>query len=613
MLIVKKRIIETKQIKQRNEVFELIADNLFGSNIIRDKQELVEKLIERENIVSTGFEQGIAIPHAKIVGLQEPIISIVKTNDINWPSMDNTPTNFVICILVPADGGDIHLKILSSLTRNLVKPEFLDQLLTGTPDTIVNLINSVGQEAVKDVFTSNSKRFYLGVTKCTVGIAHTYMAAEKLENTAKELGYKIKVETQGSVGIENRLTPQDIVNCVGIIVAADVAIEETHRFNGKKVLTVPIKEALNNPFELFTTVENAKIHTEESQSTSNTTNMTLIQHMLNGVSHMIPFVVVGGLLIALSLSFGGTPTSEGMVVQEATFWFTMLSIGTIGFNLMIPILAGYIAFSMAGRAALAPAMIGAMVANDPTILKTEAGTGFIGAIVVGLLAGYLVRYMNTWNVKKELKPVMPIFVIPLISTLLISFAFILFLGKPIDMLMSGLNDILLFLSTHTYLQIVLGIFLGGMVAADMGGPINKVAFLFAVAAIPTNPEIMGAVAAAIAVPPLSMGLASQIGRTKFTQEEQATGIAALLMGLIGITEGAIPFAAADPKRVIPSIMVGSMVASTLSLMFSVTNMVPHGGPIVGFLGATNHFVLYILSILAGTIVSCMMVLALKKK
>lgn len=456
----------------------------------------------------------------------------------------------------------------------------------------------------------------LGITKCPTGIAHTYMAAEKLESTGKALGHEVKVETQGSQGTENKLTDQDIKEADYIIIAADVAIDGRERFNGKKVLEMGIKGVIRDAAGVINSLPTqAKLQGGKvsEASSSSDGSQSAIKQLMNGASHMIPFVVVGGLFIALALALGGTATSEGMVV-ESKFWLTVNEIGGAAFGLMYPILAGFIAYSISGRAALAPAMICAQVAVTPSILGTEAGTGFLGCIVVGYAAGYLVKWMNSWNVTKSIKPVMPIFVIPLVGVSIISAAFILLLGSPISWLMEGLNSLLASLSANPSAAVILGLVLGAMVAVDMGGPVNKVAFLFGVASIAEgNPQIMGAVACAIPVPPLAMGLATLLDKKVFTEEEQGSGISALLMGLIGITEGAIPFASADPKRVLPSIIAGSAVAGAMGMIFGITDNVPHGGPIVGVLGATNNFLMFLVCIAAGTIVAAMLCIALKRK
>jgi len=457
----------------------------------------------------------------------------------------------------------------------------------------------------------------LGITKCPTGIAHTYMAAEKLESVGKTLGHDIKVETQGSQGTENQLSDKDIKEADYIIIAADVAIDGKERFNGKKVLEMGIKGVIKDAEGVIKSLPEKAVlqggSVVNESTSSNNGGQGAIKQLMNGASHMIPFVVVGGLFIALALALGGSATSDGMIV-ESRFWLAVNDIGAAAFGLMYPILAGFIAFSISGRAALAPAMICAQVAVSPSILGTEAGTGFLGCILVGYAAGYLVKWMNSWNVPKTIKPIMPIFIIPLVGVSVISLAFILLLGSPISWLMDGLNALLASLSANSSTAIILGLVLGAMVAVDMGGPVNKVAFLFGVASIAEgNPQIMGAVACAIPVPPLAMGLATLLDKKVFTEEEQGSGISALLMGLIGITEGAIPFASADPKRVLPSIITGSAVAGALGMLFGITNSVPHGGPIVGILGATNNLLMFLVCIAVGTVVSSLMCVALKRK
>lgn len=426
----------------------------------------------------------------------------------------------------------------------------------------------------------------VGVTKCPTGIAHTYMAAEKIEQAAKALGYEAKVETQGSQGTENRLTAQDIKEADYVLISADVAIDEKDRFNGKMVHEMGIKGVIADAEKVIKELPQTakKQGGVASQGESEGSGAgSAIKMLMNGASHMIPFVVVGGLFIALSIALGGKPTADGMVVS-GVFWEKMNAIGSAAFGLMYPILAGFIAFAIAGRASLAPAMICAQVAVSPDILGTQAGTGFLGCIVVGYAAGYLTKWFNSWNVPKALKPIMPIFVIPLLGTGIIGGAFILVLGKPIAMLMTALNGLLASLAASPATAIPLGLVLGAMVA----------------------------VACAIPVPPLAMGVATFIARNKFTEEEQGSGLSAFLMGLIGITEGAIPFASADPKRVLPSIIIGSAVAGALGMVLGITDSVPHGGSIVGVLGATNSLPLFLVCIVAGTAVAGVLYSFLKK-
>jgi len=463
----------------------------------------------------------------------------------------------------------------------------------------------------------------VGVTKCPVGIAHTYMAAEKIEQAAKKMGYDtVKIETEGAAGTENILTKEEIQQADAIIFAADVAVDEIERFDGQKVVFGNTTSAIKDATELIKRYDAAPVYhvskaddneVEVEQSSSGQKN-PLVKQLLNGVSHMIPFVVVGGLFIALSIAFGGHPTSTGMVIPKGTVWSVMNQVGVLGFTLMIPILAGYIAEAIAGRAALAPVMISAMVSNSPDILGTKAGTGFLGAILIGFAGGYLVKWINSWKIPKDIRPIMPIFVIPLLGTAILSGAFVYLLGQPISWLMTGLQALLKSLSANPSTNILLGGIIGLMVASDMGGPINKVAFLFGVASITANtPQIMGMVASCIAVPPLTVGVATLINSKDYSKDERAAALPALLMGLIGITEGTIPSATANPKRVYPSILIGTAVAGIFGAIFKITDVVPHGGPIVGVLGATNNLPLFLIAIIIGTAAGVVTLTALQKR
>lgn len=571
----------------------------------------------------------------------------------------------------------------------------------------------------------------IGVTKCPTGIAHTYMAAARIEKECERLGYEVKVETQGSQGTENKLTKREIAKADYVIIAADVVIEEPERFYGKRVLKTRIKPLLKNTQGVFERLEqdsfimggasfqnennqnrnensgnienfqNKNIkdknaeniedknienrekngdaatqnimyqnainrsriveNTQENQkaekivgkdyrkeleneqllagddkakrSNKNSKNkivktkkekkqekepkapsdIDIIGQLMNGASYMIPFVVVGGLLVSLSLSMGGQTSADGTVVYIG-LWNKVHAIGNLAFTLMYPILSGFIAFSIAGRASLAPAMIGAMVATDGEILGTEGGTGFIGCIIVGYLVGYLVKWMNSWNIAKEFKPMMPIFIIPLTGVAVVSALFIFVLGKPVTLITDLLNSLLVQLAKNPSSAVVLGIVLGAMVGIDMGGPINKVAFFFGVTSIAQgNLQIMGIVSTSIAVAPLSMGIAAVVGKDKFTPEEKSAGIYTIFMGIIGISEGAIPFAASDPGHVLPAIVAGSAFTGAAAAVCGVTSAVPHGGIVVALFKATNYMSLYVLCVLAGTALSVAIVLAFKKK
>lgn len=456
---------------------------------------------------------------------------------------------------------------------------------------------------------------YVAVTACPTGIAHTYMAAEKLQIAAADAGHEIKVETQGSIGAENVLTAADIAAADAVIIAADKNVE-LDRFAGKKVLKVGVADGVHKPAELLTRALNAPVQSGTASAATEEKaglGQTLYRALMAGVSPMIPFVVVGGLLIAVSLSLGGTPDSSGgLVVPEGSFWWKMLQIGSIGFQMMIPILAGFIAMSIADRPGLVPGMITGIVANTGNLYGSEAGSGFLGAILAGFLAGYVTLTVKRVKVPKFMAGIMPIIVIPLFATVVSSLAFIYVLGAPIAGLFTGLTTWLSGLTGAN--AVVLGIILGLMIAFDMGGPVNKVAFLFGVGLIATGQDApMGMIGAAIAAPPIGQGLATVLRRRLYDDSEQELGLAAMFMGFFGITEGAIPFAAADPARVIPANMVGGAVAGATAALFGATNAVPHGGGIVALLGAVHGIPGYLIAIALGSAVTALMTLGLKMR
>jgi PTS system fructose-specific IIC component len=465
----------------------------------------------------------------------------------------------------------------------------------------------------------------VAVTACPTGIAHTYMAAESLREAAKELGHEIKVETQGSVGAENPLTEQDIAQADGVIIAADTDVSRD-RFAGKKLIFVPVARGINRPKELIDEVQQAPewgagqarpaqdggaAEGDGAAPAQGRSRGTIYKGLMNGVSYMIPFVVVGGLLIAVSLTLGGEPDpSGGLVIPDGSFWKTINDIGVVGFTLMVPILSGYIAYAIADRPGLAPGMICGWIANTGSFYGSEAGAGFIGAIVTGFAAGYLALAIKRVRVPRQVRPIMPIIVIPLVTTVVVGGVFVLVIGQPVAAVFTALTDFLSGMEQAT--AAVLGLIIGLMIAFDMGGPVNKTAFLFGASLIASgNNEVMGIAAAAIPVPPLGMGLATLLRRKLFTEQEAELGYAALFMGFFGITEGAIPFAAADPGRVIPSNMLGGAVAGIIAGIAGATDAVPHGGVIVALLGAVGNVLWYLIAIVIGSAVTALAVIGLK--
>ncbi|GAA2618431.1 fructose-specific PTS transporter subunit EIIC [Streptomyces axinellae] len=490
----------------------------------------------------------------------------------------------------------------------------------------------------------------LAVTACPTGIAHTYMAAEKLSQAAKGRGVAMKVETQGSIGAENVLTDNDVKTADGIIIAADKDVDLS-RFEGKRLLFTGVSEGISDPGGLIDRVREAPVHRGSGSSSPGPDSASGsasagegrgadggagggsspgasgasgargpagakgrersagYKALMNGVSYMIPFVVVGGLLIAVSLALGGHPQADGgLVIPDDSFWKHVNDIGTIGFQLMVPILSGYIAYAIGDRPALVPGMIGGWIANTGELYDSKSGAGFIGAIVTGFLAGYLVRWIKLVPVSRFVRPIMPIIVIPVVATSALGLFFIYVIGRPISWVFESLTE---FLGGMTGASAaLLGVVLGLMIAFDMGGPVNKTAFLFGAGLVSKSPEVMGMCAAAIPVPPLGQGLATLVRRGLFSGQERETGYAALFMGFFGITEGAIPFAAARPARVIPANMLGGAVAGAVAGIASVGDNVPHGGPIVAVLGAVDGVALFFFAVVAGTAVTALTTVAL---
>ncbi|MGL5151819.1 MAG: PTS fructose transporter subunit IIC [Clostridium sp.] len=459
----------------------------------------------------------------------------------------------------------------------------------------------------------------LAITSCPVGIAHTYIAAEKLNKMAKKMNVEIKVETQGSTGAENVITEEDIKGADGVIIAADKSVS-LERFEGMAIYECPITQAIKEPEKIIELFLDGKVEkrkssklksVDEAKKEIKSKQPAFYKHLMGGVSYMIPVVVVAGLLIAIALAFGGQPTDGGIAIPDDSFWKKVEMLGGAGFTFMVPVLSGFIAYSIADRPGLVPGMIGGYVAANGSFYGSEANAGFLGGIVTGFLAGYVAKGLKSIKVPNMIKPIMPIIIIPIITTLVTGLAFIFVLGGPITSVFEGLTGLLSSLSGAS--SIVLATILGAMVAFDMGGPVNKTAFLFGVAMITEGrPEIMGPIAAAIAIPPIGMGIATFIGKKHYSQDEIDAGKASFAMGLCGITEGAIPFASVDPLRVIPSLVVGSVVGANIAMFTGVADRVPHGGPIVAVMGAVDNVLMFFVAIIVGSLVTAVMVNYLKR-
>ncbi|MFW2450803.1 fructose-specific PTS transporter subunit EIIC [Staphylococcus cohnii] len=461
----------------------------------------------------------------------------------------------------------------------------------------------------------------LAITSCPNGIAHTYMAQEKLEQAAQEMGVDIKVETQGGVGAENVLTSKEIKEADGIIIAADRQVDLS-RFDGKLIINESVREGIHKPKELIQRIidKDGHIHHDRNGDTNQKddeqdqkSGMQMVyQHLMNGVSFMVPFIVVGGLLMAIALTLGGEASSKGLVIPDDSFWKSIENIGSLAFSFMVPILAGYIAVSIADKPGLVPGMIGGAIAADGSFYGSDAGAGFLGGIVAGFIAGYIAKWIKNIKVPKAMAPIMPIIIIPIISSLIVGLIFIFLIGAPIASIFEGLTTWLKSMQGTNI--VILALIVGAMIAFDMGGPVNKVAFLFGSALIAEgNYAVMGMVAVAVCTPPIGLGLATFINKRKFNKGEIEMGKASFTMGLFGITEGAIPFAAQDPLRIIPSNMIGAMVAAVIAAIGGVGDRVAHGGPIVAVLGGIDQILWFFIAVIIGSIVTMSVVLILRRQ
>ena len=604
--------------QSKEEVFNELIETLYAQGRISDKEQFLADIKAREELGNTGFEEGVALPHAKSTAVIEPAVVIgVHKTGINYGAEDGQPSKLFFMIASPDGGDDHHIEVLAELSSKLIEPGFIEHFLNA-PDNQTALQLLLAKQPEAESYDAPTKGLIIGVTGCPAGVAHTYLAAEALEKGAAKLGYEIKVETNGSIGVKNSPSEDEIARAEAIVVACDKQVDMA-RFAGKRVIKTNVKapirdaqgliqQALSAPtYQAEQVASNQSVADKASQARSD-----LYRYLMNGVSHMIPFVVTGGLLIALALAIGGEPSESGMAIPAGSMWNQILEVGVVAFTLMIPILAGYIAYAIADRPALAPGLIGGWIANNGSFYGAEAGTGFIGAIVAGLLVGYFVKFITSINYHKFIQPLVPIMIAPITGSLFIAGLFIFVIGAPIAGLMDGLTAMLTSMSTGNV--VLLGIVLGGMAGFDMGGPFNKVAFLFSVGMIASGQtQFMGAMACAIPVAPLGMAIATAVGRKfdLFEASEIEAGKAAGAMGLVGISEGAIPFAAQDPMSVIPANVLGSMVAAVMAFSFGITNSVAHGGPVVALLGAMNFPLLALLSMATGAGVTAITCIALK--
>ncbi|WP_173915681.1 PTS fructose transporter subunit IIABC [Halobacillus sp. Marseille-Q1614] len=621
-LLTKDTILLNMTASSKPEAIDELIGKLDEAGKLNDRDGFKAAIEAREDQSTTGIGEGIAIPHAKTASVKDPAIAFGRSQEgLDYESLDGQPTNLFFMIAASEGANQTHLETLSRLSSFLMDKNFRSKLETAkTEADVIEAINAKeAEEDEEEVQESSSAGKVLAVTACPTGIAHTYMAADKLKETAKELGVEIKVQTNGSSGVKNRLTAEDIEHATAIIVAADTKVDMSV-FDGKHVIEVPVAKAIHEPENLINkaTSQDAPVYRHEggrSDSEGDGNKRSgIYKHLMNGVSNMLPFVVGGGILIAISFFFGinsADPTSE-----EYNRFAEMLN--TIGggnaFFLLVPVLAGFIASSIADRPGFAPGMVGGLIAVTSGVEGASGGSGFLGGLIAGFLAGYL-----TLGIKKALdglpqvmdglKTVLFYPVLSIFGTGMI----MLLINPPLTSIYTGLLSWLEGLSGANIA--LLGIIIGGMMAIDMGGPINKAAYTFGLATLDAgNFSIIAAAMAGGMVPPLAMAFASTIFKNKFTPQERESGKTAYALGAFFITEGAIPFAAADPARVIPSMVVGSALTGALTMLFSIGLTAPHGGVIVIGLveGGISQALLYILAILIGSIVAAIMVGFLKK-
>ncbi|MGG3798751.1 PTS fructose transporter subunit IIABC [Metabacillus fastidiosus] len=598
-LLTKNMIKLQLESKSKINVIHELAELLDNAEKLVDKERFTEAVFAREDQSTTGIGEGIAIPHAKTDAVKSVAIAFGKSEEgIDFESFDYEPSRLFFMIATPDGADDMHLKALSRLSLILMKAEVREKLIFAkTVEDVFGIIDFYDREENEQA----EKAMVLAVTACPAGIAHTYMAADALKEKALELNIRLKVETNGSRGVENVLTKEEIEKAAAIIIAADKQVE-MDRFKGKHVLRAGVAEGIRQPEKLLRRAVQQDAPVYKGIVKKIEIVSEFYKHLMNGVSNMLPFVVGGGILIAISFMLGIQDHSPYSVFTEA--------LNTIGggsvFGLMIPVLAGFIAMSIAERPGLAPGMVGGLMA-------AQSGAGFLGGLIAGFLAGYIIILLKRcfFRLPQALEGMKPVLLYPLFSIFLTGMMMLFLVNKPISLLNIQINEFLNGLGTTNL--VILGIILGGMMAIDMGGPINKGAFTFGLAMIEAGhftPH--AAIMAGGIVPPLGVALATTIFRHKFTKSEREAGVGCYIMGFSFITEGVIPFAAKDPVRVLASIITGSAAAGGLAMLFGIGLRAPHGGAFIIPFVEGNPF-LYAAAIISGALITALLLGILKKE
>ena len=612
----------------KEEAIIQLVDLMVENENINDKEAYKQAVLKREEEGTTGIGEGIAIPHGKTDAVEKPGLSAMIIPDgVDFKSLDGNPAKLLFLIAAPNTKDNVHLDVLSRLSTLLMDTDFRQTLYDAkTPKEFLECIDKAESEKLGEEKASNEQYEILAITSCPTGIAHTYMAAEALEQMGEQLGHKVKVETHGSSGVKNKFTKEEIENAKGIIIASDTKIDLS-RFDGKKLIKTKVADGINKPEELIEQVlsPNAKTYHSDNKNKSEENDdeqkekigTKIYKHLMNGVTHMLPFVVGGGILIAIAFlldDYSIDPSNFGMNTPIAAFFKT---IGNAAFNVMLYILAGYIAMSIADRPGLAVGFVGGILAVQGTTFEsltngniTLVSSGFLGALIAGFVGGYIVLGLKKLcsYLPNSIEGIKTILLYPVFGILLMG-AFMLLINPYVAGINTAINDYLSSMSNAN--KIILGAILGGMMAVDLGGPINKAAYTFGTGMLASGQyEIMAAVMAGGMVPPLAIALLTTIFPRKIPKKDKQAGYVNYIMGLSFISEGAIPFASADPLRTIPAFVIGSAVTGALSMLFSCTLMAPHGGIFV--IATIGHPVKYLLAIAIGAIISMLIMAKLKK-
>lgn len=636
-LLIKEAMIMDLQATDKKGAIDEMVQKLYDIGRITDVDEFKDGILAREAETSTGLGDGIAMPHAKKEAVKEATVLFAKSKQgVNYEALDGQPTYLFFMIAAPEGADDTHLQALAALSRQLVNQDFVANLKNAqTPDDVQTAFaqvesdddqeddNEQNNEASSATVESSDRPFIVAVTACPTGIAHTYMAEDSLKNQAKDMGIDIKVETNGSEGVKHRLTSEDIARADGVVIAADTNVE-MNRFDGKPLISRPVSDGIRKSEELLNKAlsSDASIYHGNDDKASNkddssegekvSTGQKIYKDLMNGVSHMLPFVVAGGIMVALSFMIDqwiGVPQNALDQLgnyNQAADWFNQ--IGNAAFGFMLPVLAGFIAMSISDRPGLVTGFAAGAIAE-------QGGAGFIGALIGGFVGGYVISFLRKAlkGLPKSLDGIKTILFFPLFGLLITGFIMLL-INVPIKVINDGLNSFLLNLSGAN--AALLGALLAGMMAIDLGGPFNKAAYVFGTSTVATTvaeggSPVMAAVMAGGMVPPLAIFVATRLFKNKFTEQENQAGLTNVIMGASFVTEGAIPFTAADPLRVIPSFVVGSAVTGGLVGALGIRLMAPHGGIFV--VALINRPFFFLLFVIIGAIISGVMMGLLKNK